>query len=63
MATRLNIEDVQYILIGILNDFDFYGREGKEAEHAASYTSGVLDMANAVIEAIVKLGMKGENDG
>lgn len=55
MAMSLNIENVQYILIGILNDCNFYEREGKDAERIASYTSGVLDMANAVIEAIEKL--------
>lgn len=55
MAMSLNIETVQYILIRILNDCDFYGREGKEAERIASYAAGVLDMAHAVIEAIEKL--------
>jgi hypothetical protein len=55
MAMGLNAENVRYILSGILNECDFYGKEGKEAEHIVSYTSGVLDMANAVIEAIERL--------
>lgn len=58
MAMRLEKENVRIILMSILDDCDLYGREGKEAEHLASYISGVKDMANAVIEAIGQLGGK-----
>ncbi len=58
MAMRLETENVRRILMDILNDVEFYGLEDKQAEHTASYTSGVLDMANAVILAIEELGGK-----
>lgn len=58
MAMRLEKENVRIILMNILNDTDHYGLEGKNAEHNASYTAGVLDMANAVIQAIGELGGK-----
>ena len=58
MAMRLGKENVRFILMGLLNNMDHYGLEGKDAEHHASYISGVLDMANAVIEAIGQLGGK-----
>lgn len=58
MAMRLEKENVRIILMNILDECDLYGREGKEAEHLASYISGVKDMANAVIEAIGQLGGK-----
>lgn len=58
MAMRIETENVRIILMDILNNAGTYGLEGKEAEHAASYTAGVLDMANAVIQAIVELGGK-----
>ena len=58
MAMRLETENVRVIVMTILNDCDMYGREDKEAEHMSSYISGVIDTANAVIDAIVKLGGK-----
>ena len=58
MAMKLEKENVRIILMDILNNIEFYGLEGKDAEHHASYTAGVLDMANAVIDAIVVLGGK-----
>lgn len=58
MEMRLEKENVRIILMGILNDIDHYGLEGKDAERNASYTAGVLDMANAVIKAIEELGGK-----
>lgn len=58
MAMRLEKENVRFILMSILNDCDLYGREEKEAEHLVDYIAGVNDMANAVIEAIEKLGGK-----
>ena len=58
MAMRLETENVRIILMNILNDMEHYGIECKDAEHQSSYIAGVLDMANAVIEAIVQLGGK-----
>ena len=58
MAMRLEKENVRFVLMNILNNMEHYGLEGKEAEHHASYVAGVLDMANAVIEAIGQLGGK-----
>jgi hypothetical protein len=37
---------------------EHFGIDGKDAEHQSSYIAGVLDMANAVIEAIGALGGK-----
>lgn len=58
MAMRLEKENVRIILMNILNGCEFYGQDGKDAEHTSSYVAGVLDMANAVIEAIGQLGGK-----
>lgn len=58
MAMRLETENVRIILMNLLNNMEFYGLEGKDAEHYASYIAGALDMANAVIEGIVQLGGK-----
>lgn len=58
METRLETEKVRIILFELLNGCDLYGVEGKEAEHFAHYVAGALDMANAVVEAIVELGGK-----
>ena len=55
---RLETENVCIILMNLLNNMGLYGLEGKDAEHLASYISGALDMANAVIEAIGQLGGK-----
>lgn len=45
MAMRLEKENVRIILMDILNSTEYYGLEDKQAEHTASYTAGVLDMA------------------
>lgn len=58
MAMRLETENVRIILMRILDGCEFYGLEGKDAEHIASYTAGALDMANAVMEMIKELGGK-----
>jgi hypothetical protein len=58
MAMRLEKENVRIIVMNIMNDVAHYGLEGKDAEHHASYIAGVIDMANAVIEAIGQLGGK-----
>lgn len=55
---QLETENVRKILMDVLNGAEFYGLEDKQAEHTASYTAGVLDMANAVIQAIEELGGK-----
>ena len=55
---RLETENVRIILMNLLNNMELYGLEGKDAEHHASYISGALDMANAVVEAIEQLGGK-----
>ena len=58
MAMKLEKENVHIIFIDLLNGMEFYGLEGKDAEYQSCYISGALDMANAVIEAIEKLGGK-----
>lgn len=58
MAMRLEKENVRIIFMNLLNDMEFYGAEGNDAENQSNYIAGALDMANAVIEAIGKLGDK-----
>ncbi len=57
-VTRLTTENVRIILMNILDNCELYGQEDKNAEHTSSYIAGVLDMANAAIEAIGQLGGK-----
>lgn len=58
MGMRLEKENVRIIFMILMNEMDHYGREGKDAEHQSSYIAGALDMANAVMDAIEKLGGK-----
>ena len=58
MAIKLEKENVRIIFMGILDECDLYGREGKEAEHLLDYIDGAKDMANAVMDAIAELGGK-----
>ena len=58
MAMKLEKENVRIILMNLLNNMEFYGLEGKDVEYQSCYISGVLDMANAVMEAIANLGGK-----
>lgn len=58
MAMRLETENVRKILMRMMADCDLYGSEGKEAEAMVHYIAGMTDMANAVIDAIQKLGGK-----
>ena len=58
MAMKLKEENIRIIFMNLLNDMEFYGLEGKEAEYQSCYISGALDMTNAVIEAIGQLGGK-----
>ena len=44
--------------MNLINDMEHYGLEGKDAEYQSCYIAGALDMANAVMEAIVGLGGK-----
>ena len=55
-AMRLETENVRIIFMNLMNNTEHYGLEGKDAEHQSCYIAGALDMANAVIEAIVALG-------
>lgn len=55
---KLKEENVRIIFMNLLNQMEFYGLEGKNAEYQSCYTAGALDMANAVIEAIGQLGGK-----
>lgn len=58
MAMKLEKENVRIILCNILDDVELWETEGTEAEKQLAYISGLRDMANAVIEAIGKLGGK-----
>lgn len=58
MAMKLTTENVRIIFCNLLNNMEFYGLEGKEAEHQSDYIAGAMDMANAVMEAIKGLGGK-----
>ena len=58
MAMRLEKENVRIIFEQLMDETDLWGREGKEAEKILCYISGLRDMANAVMDAIVKLGGK-----
>lgn len=58
MAMRLEKENVRIILGKMLTETDYWGVEGKEAEKNLCYIAGMLDMANAVIQAIEELGGK-----
>ena len=56
MAYKLETENVRIIENKILNDIEYWGIDGKEAEKSLAYVAGDLDMANAVIKAIEDLG-------
>ena len=58
MAMRLERENVRIIFNQLLDDVDMWCIEGTEAEKVLCYISGMKDMADAVMEAIVKLGGK-----
>ncbi len=58
MAMKLEQENVRILFMNLISEMDHYGLEGKEAEFHASYISGALDMANAVMYAIKELGGK-----
>lgn len=49
---KLEKENVRIILMDILNGCEFYGQDPKNAERLSNYVAGVLNMANAVMEAI-----------
>lgn len=55
---KLEKENVRILFMNLISEMDHYGLEGKEAEFHASYISGALDMANAVMKAIEDLGGK-----
>lgn len=58
MAMRLETESVRKILMNMMRECDLYGSEGKDAEAMVHYIAGMIDMANAVVEAIRELGGK-----
>jgi hypothetical protein len=58
MAMKLERENVRIIFDQLIDDVDLWGREGTEAEKVLCYISGLRDMANAVMDAILKLGGK-----
>ena len=58
MARRLEKENVRIILGQFLDDTECWDMEGKDAEKQLAYIAGLIDMANAVMDAIVGLGGK-----
>lgn len=56
MAMRLEKENVRIIFGNILADVELWDMDAVEAEKQLAYIAGLRDMANAVIEAIGKLG-------
>ena len=58
MAMRLEKENVRIILVNLITDVEMWDSEGTEAEKRLCYISGLTDMANAVMDAIVQLGGK-----
>lgn len=58
MAMRLERENVRIILMDLITDVEMWDHEGAEAEKRLCYISGLTDMANAVMDAIVELGGK-----
>lgn len=58
MAMRLEKENVRIILGNFLSDLELWEFEDKDAEKQLAYIAGLRDMANAVIDAIGKLGGK-----
>lgn len=58
MAMRLEKENVRIILGNFLDDVSLWDAEDKEAEKQLAYIAGLRDMANAVMDAIVKFGGK-----
>lgn len=53
---KLTKEDVRIILGNILDDVEMFVPDGTEAEKNLAYIAGLRDMANAVMDAIQKLG-------
>lgn len=58
MEMRLEKENVRFIMKNLLDDMEYWDKEGKEAEKQLAYIAGVLDMTDAVIRAIEDLGGK-----
>ena len=56
MAQKLSTGNVNIIEQKILDELDYFGIEGKEAEKNLVYIAGVHDMANAVRNAIRAFG-------
>lgn len=58
MAMRLEKENVRIILGNILDGVELWDTDAVEAEKQLAYIAGLRDMANAVIDAIGRLGGK-----
>ena len=58
MAMRLEKENVRIIFGNILDTVELWDMDAVEAEKQLAYIAGLRDMANAVMDAIVKLGGK-----
>lgn len=58
MAMKLEKENVRILFMKLMDNMEHYGLEGKDAEQQSCYIAGALDMANAVMELIGKLGGK-----
>ena len=58
MAMKLETGNIHRIVLNILNEMDMNGADEKDAIYVCNYLAGIVDMANAVIEAIEDLGGK-----
>lgn len=58
MACELTKEKILLIQQDILKEVDFWEDDSTEALKKLAYLEGVRDMADATIDAIVKLGEK-----
>ena len=52
---KLKAEDVRFIMQNLLDDVEYWDREGKDAEKQLAYIAGVMDTAEAVMRAIEDL--------
>ena len=56
MEKQLTKNDVREILLKKLTSEDYYPGDGDLAKESLAYLSGLVDMANAVIQKITELG-------
>ena len=55
IVMKLKAEDVRFIMQNLLDDVEYWDREGKDAEKQLAYIAGVMDTAEAVMRAIEDL--------